>query len=590
MYKNIILLFTTLFFSYNLFSQTDQCNNNAGGELTVSGSCITSIMDTDSNNDYWNSASGCNASDHDDKWAWFTATNTSTTITYQPYTRDAILTLFTGACSTSMVDLDCADDGGDGISETVTLATTVGQIYRIRIQRFNSSNQMNGDICVFSIPPALTNDECAGALSVTVNADDLCGTTTAGTVLGATASPQDAAACNGTEDDDVWFSFVATETIHIVDILNAAGSTTDMYHSIWEGTCPGLTLVAGTCSDDDNQTVSGLTIGQTYFIRVYTWTGVAGQSSTFDVCIGTQGPPTPQDCSGATTVCSDAIISGNSSGSGNHTDLNGSNRGCLDVEHESSWYYFRADAGGTIELSITTAIDYDFAIWGPYTTSLPCPPPSSPFRCSFSGAAGNTGLAIGSGDDEDGTGGTLDAWVNEINASAGDQFIMLIDNFTADGTSFTLDWTLTSGATLDCSNLPVSFHDFTLLSFPDGNLLTWNTYSEINNSHFLIQKMDNNGYYNTIYRIEGQNNSSETTPYLFKDVRPEYKINIYRIVQVDFDGKENIFDPKSIDNSVNENEIVGKYNMLGQKINDNYQGIIILKYKDGSTLKTYINH
>jgi len=145
-------------------------------------------------------------------------------------------------------------------------------------------------------PPAPANDECSGAIALTVNPNFSCGTVTAGTVLGATASTQDAAACGGTEDDDVWFSFVATATTHRISILNTAGSTTDMYHSLWTGTdCNSLTLVTGSCSDADVSNPTGLVIGQTYYVRVYTWTATAAQTSTFNICIGTTPPPPTND-------------------------------------------------------------------------------------------------------------------------------------------------------------------------------------------------------------------------------------------------------------------------------------------------------
>jgi len=145
-------------------------------------------------------------------------------------------------------------------------------------------------------PPPPANDNCSGALPLTVNPNYLCGSVTAGTVLGATASTQDATACGGTEDDDVWFSFVATSTSHRISILNAAGSTTDMYHSLWTGAdCNSLTLVAGSCSDADVSNPTGLLIGQTYYVRVYTWTATTGQNSTFNVCIGTTPPPPSND-------------------------------------------------------------------------------------------------------------------------------------------------------------------------------------------------------------------------------------------------------------------------------------------------------
>jgi hypothetical protein len=162
---------------------------------------------------------------------------------------------------------------------------------------------MSGNICATA---PISNDECSGALALTVNPTTTCTAVTSGTIAGATASSQSAAACGGTEDDDVWFSFTATSTTHNISLLNIAGSTADLYHSVWSGTCPTLSLVPGTCSDPNTSTVNGLTLGQTYFIRIYSWTSTGGQTSTFNVCVGTPPPPPPppanNDCSGAISL------------------------------------------------------------------------------------------------------------------------------------------------------------------------------------------------------------------------------------------------------------------------------------------------
>ena len=153
----------------------------------------------------------------------------------------------------------------------------------------------NSGVITITPPVAPLNDDCSGAYSVTVNSDLACGSVTAGTLIGATASATDATACFGTEDDDVWFSFVATATTHQISLNNVAGSTTDLYHSLWTGAdCSSLALVPGTCSDPNTSTPVGLTIGTTYYLRVYSWTGTAGQTSTFNVCVGTF-PPAPSN-------------------------------------------------------------------------------------------------------------------------------------------------------------------------------------------------------------------------------------------------------------------------------------------------------
>ncbi len=139
----------------------------------------------------------------------------------------------------------------------------------------------------------ITNDDCDEAIEVPVNGDQSCAQFVSGTITGATASdlPND---CGGTADDDVWFQFTAVTSAHNINITNIAGSTTDLYHIVYQGTeCGSMTQVY--CSDGEESFATNLVPGQTYFIRVFSWTSDPEQTSTFDLCIGTIPPPIRTD-------------------------------------------------------------------------------------------------------------------------------------------------------------------------------------------------------------------------------------------------------------------------------------------------------
>jgi hypothetical protein len=243
-------------------------------------------------------ANSCGGTDDDDVWYSFVATSTVHTIDLLNITgsvTNMYHSVFTGTCGSLGTALFCSDPNSSTAS-----GLTIGNTYFVRVCTWTATGGQNTtfDICIGTPPPPPANDECTGAISLTVNPDNLCGTVTPGTVANSTAS-SDANSCGGTDDDDVWYSFVATNTTHYISLTNVTGSTTDMYHALFSGTCGSLGA-AIDCSDPNSSTQTGLTIGTTYFVRVYSWTSTANQNTTFDICIGTPPPPPANDdCGGA---------------------------------------------------------------------------------------------------------------------------------------------------------------------------------------------------------------------------------------------------------------------------------------------------
>jgi len=286
------------------------------------------------------------------------------------------------------------------------------------------------------------------------------------------------------------------------------------------------------------------------------------------------------NCLGATQVCTDVAFSGNSSGSGAQ-ELTNANKGCLGVEHQSSWYYFQPVTSGTVSLTITTTVDYDFAIWSGTCSNL-----GTPIRCSYAAGGGNTGLGNGAADlSEDAYG---NRWVAPLAVTAGQTYIMLIDNFTSSSTAFTLDWTFSSGATLNCMPvvLPLDLIEFTgnYQSTLNANILSWKTGTERDNDYFTLERSANGSNWATICKETGAGDSYTEIDYEFADNGfEEGKINYYRLSQTDFNGKKKTFDIISVSNLTVDKKIIKVCNMMGQEITPDSKGVVILLYDDGTT-------
>jgi Secretion system C-terminal sorting domain len=207
--------------------------------------------------------------------------------------------------------------------------------------------------------PIPANDECSGAISLTVNADDLCGITTAGTTLGATASSETAPSCNATgTNDDVWYTFMATSTSHIIKITGVTAGAV-MSTQVYTGSCGSLALVAGGCSSSYPYTITGLTSGTMYTVRVNTVSTLTNNKSNFVICVGSiPGPPSNDDAPGAIALtvgggCTTAPYS-NISATQSPAEPFPSCKGTAGFA--GMWYKFVAPASGSVRLSCDEAI------------------------------------------------------------------------------------------------------------------------------------------------------------------------------------------------------------------------------------------
>ena len=160
-------------------------------------------------------------------------------------------------------------------------------------------------VCAPTPPPTVANDACTDATVITQNTTCV---PTAGDVAGAFI--QSGAACVGTAEDDVWYQFVATTNVVTVQVTGSAS-----FYPVAEvfDACGGnqLACIQGSGTGGvATSTLAPLTIGQTYYVRVYDIFATVPATTTFDVCVF-DGPPSTllnDFCTDAITlVCGDVV-------------------------------------------------------------------------------------------------------------------------------------------------------------------------------------------------------------------------------------------------------------------------------------------
>lgn len=604
--KRIYFLLSILAAPSLLFGQTDCSSSLSVVTDPAVGTqyCLTNAPLTDATLN----TPGCFTGALYEGWYSFTITSgpSSVTVSAGGYTsngngggaRDIGFQVFqggtcTGGTLTGATSLGCINATGNGGTETQTLTNLANGTYYIAAYSLNNGTIPDADICVTGIDNPPANDDCANAIPLAVGTNGICVEVT-GTNAGATASGVAAPSCGGYLGGDVWYSITvpASGEVTFGTDYAATGSLTDLDMAIYSGTCGSLTEIA--CDDFSgtgvmpNISATGLTPGSTVYIRV--WEYGNDISGEFDLCISE--PPASdanQDCITSTPLCSDQTISGASNGTGAVTDIDGTNQGCLSVEHQTSWFTLQASTAGTFAFTLSPSNgvdDYDFAVWHyPGGSGQTCPPSSAPDRCSFGAGAGlnssyDTGLGQGATDQTEGAAG--DNWVQEINLAVGDVIVLLIDNFSSTTSPYSLDFTGTAG--LDCTILPTQLTSFTGTKTANDNVLNWNTVSEINNDYFSIEVSNDAQNWTLLSKVNGAGTTELESRYTYTHVNVQEEVLYYRLSQTDYNGIVSKYKTISVDRNKSTSPIK-TVNLLGQDIDENYRGVVIDIYEDGSTVK-----
>jgi len=191
--------------------------------------------------------------------------------------------------------------GTSASSKSLTVALTAGTQYFFWFDTFPTPNSpCPGTFSLVAAPPPPANDECSGAIALTVGTSCTYSQYTTANASGSAGVP--APGCASYSGGDVWFSVVVPAGGRLILDSNT-GVVTDGGMAIYSGTCGALTLIE--CDDDDSANGlmpfidrSGLTPGTTIYVRF--WEYGNDNPGTFSICASTPvPPPANDDCAGA---------------------------------------------------------------------------------------------------------------------------------------------------------------------------------------------------------------------------------------------------------------------------------------------------
>ncbi|MDX1652406.1 MAG: hypothetical protein R3277_07940 [Brumimicrobium sp.] len=117
---------------------------------------------------------------------------------------------------------------------------------------------------------------------------------------------------------------------------------------------------------------------------------------------------------------------------------------------------------------------------------------------------------------------------------------------TQGGTTMTCVYDDNGDLTTDIIGLPIELSDFDVVSVDGENRILWSTYSEINNSHFIIEHSLDGLNWEEVGQVSGAGNSSEVLFYEFTHRSAQPEVEYYRLSQVDFDGARNYVGVRSV--------------------------------------------
>ncbi len=200
--------------------------------------------------------------------------------------------------------------------------------------------------CCFELnAQAASNDECTGAIILPINENSSCDTTRSGSTGNCTESFPNCIS-SGFPAKDAWYKFVATSTVHRVTVNPTNGN--NFAFQIYSESCTALISIA--CVNSSNNTgepdvtvLQNLTIGSTYYIRVWDYYGGSSNGNTFKICINTSSDLLNNDnCINAQEVIPSSTTTYGTIVTSHNFGATQSMPGCFGTAEDDVWFKFTA--------------------------------------------------------------------------------------------------------------------------------------------------------------------------------------------------------------------------------------------------------
>jgi hypothetical protein len=292
---------------------------------TYSGTTVNSTVDAVYTN------CGAGGDNTTQRGVWYVYNNTIgqsvTASTCSATGYDTRVTVYSGTCG-ALTCMGGNDDMGAACSfsttrSSVTFNALANTNYYIFVHGYQSGTSLSAtgafDLtvsCTSLCTPAPTNDVCASAEGLTNGLNSCTNTVTGFNTCASSPSTNPSSFSSFITYYDVWYSFVAGSTSQ--NLRFTLGSATNLGFAVYSACGGSPTQQQVTATSGTDYAVTGLTVGNTYYVQVLTPQANAG---SFDVCTWYITCPVPTSLAATGTTFNSTNLGWTSNASGTTFDI-----------------------------------------------------------------------------------------------------------------------------------------------------------------------------------------------------------------------------------------------------------------------------